>query len=57
MKVCRNLSELAREVKESEFVCEEKFINSINRGLFFISDYKIEVKAMNGKTLFFVEGE
>lgn len=57
MKVCRNLTELAREVKESEFVCEEKFINNIHRGLFFISDYKIEVKAINGKTLFFVEGE
>lgn len=57
MKVCKNLSELAREVKESEFTCEEKFIDNMHRGLFFISDYKIEVKAMNGKTLFFVEGE
>lgn len=57
MKICRNLTELAREVKESEFVCEEKFIDNIHRGLFFIADYKIEVKAIDGKTLFFVEGE
>lgn len=57
MRVCKNLSELAKEVKESEFVCEEKFINNIHRGLFFISDYKIEVRPVNGKTLFFVEGE
>lgn len=57
MIVCKNLSELSKEVKESEFVCEEKFINNIHRGLFFISDYKIEIRPINGKTLFFVEGE
>ena len=57
MKICKNLSELAKEVNESEFICEEKFINNIHRGLFFISNYKIEIKVVNGNTLFLVEGE
>lgn len=55
MKICRNLSELAREVKVNEFICEEKFVNNMHRGLFFISNHEIEFKVVDGKTLFLVK--